>query len=166
MSLHLKALTKWDGRMIYEMLQEIDDNDHGFKNEVKGKTYEEYGEWLSKNEQFSRGSGLETWMVPQTIYWMYYDQTPVGYGRIRHWLNDNLKENSGHIGYAIPLSQRGKGYGNEILRLLIHECYDLKINPIQIGVNPSNKPSNKIVKRNGGVLHKVSKTKNIYHITL
>ena len=40
----------------------------------------------------TQGLELESWMVPQTIYWMYHDQTPVGYGRIWHWLNENLKE--------------------------------------------------------------------------
>lgn len=110
MPLFLKALTKCDGKIVYEMLQEIDENDNGFKNEVKGLSYEDFAGWLSKNEQFSKGLELESWMVPQTIYWMYNDQTPVGYGRIRHWLNDNLKEHSGHIGYAIPITHRGKGW--------------------------------------------------------
>ena len=166
LSLYLKSLTKCDGKIIYDMLQEIDGNDNGFKNEVQGMSYENFTDWLSKNEQYSKGIELKDWMVPQTIYWMYHDQTPVGYGRIRHWLNANLKEQSGHIGYAIPQTQRGKGYGNEVLRLLIQECFNMNINPIQVGVNLSNHLSNKIVKNNGGVLHKVTSTKNIYHITL
>lgn len=166
MVLYLKALSKADGKNIYEMLQEIDGSDNGFNNEVKGIPYKEFNNWLVRNEHFSKGIGLEDWMVPQTIYWMFNGQTPVGYGRIRHRLNENLKQYSGHVGYAIPLSQRGKGYGNELLRLLITECSKMEIKHIQVGVNFSNIPSNKVVRKNGGKLNKVTETKNIYLINL
>ena len=98
MALYLKPLSTSDGKMIYDMLQEIEENDHGFMNEVNGLSYPDFARWLKRNEQFSEGIGLEEWMVPQTTYWMYHDQTPVGYGRIRHWLNEHLEERSGHLG--------------------------------------------------------------------
>ena len=163
-ALYLKSLSTSDGKMIYDMLQEIDENDHGFKNEARGLSYQDFARWLKRNEQFSKEVGLEEWMVPQTIFWMYHDQTPVGYGRIRHWLNEHLEERSGHLGYAVPFTHRGKGYGSELLRLLIQECSNMGINPIQVGVNSSNHPSNKLVQKNGGVLHKVTETKNLYLI--
>ncbi|MGP9039401.1 GNAT family N-acetyltransferase [Cytobacillus kochii] len=161
---YLKKLTIDDNREIYEMLQDISQSDNGFHNEVNGLSYDEYTTWLEKNDQFSEGIGLEEWMVPQTTYWLFYNSIPVGYGRIRHYLNENLKSNSGHIGYAIAQSYRGKGYGHRLLKLLLQECTELGIKTVQVGVNKSNVASNKVVQNNGGVLVKNAKKKNIYHI--
>ncbi|MBO1625651.1 GNAT family N-acetyltransferase [Bacillus arachidis] len=97
---------------------------------------------------------------------MFCNQTPVGYGRIRHRLNESLKNNSGHIGYAIPISQRGQGYGKELLRLLLKECLKMGIKTVQIGVNISNIRSNRVVQYNGGILLRVTENKNIYHINI
>lgn len=36
-------------------------------------------------------------MVPQT-FWLYDGNEPIGYGRIRHYLNDNLKIQVGILG--------------------------------------------------------------------
>lgn len=163
MELYLKKLSINDGKIIYDMLQKIE-NKNGFNNVVNGMPYEEYKIWLKKNVDMSHGIGLKDWMVPQTSYWMFVSGTPVGYGRIRHWLNNNLEANSGHIGYAIPLSHRGKGYGNELLRLLLEECDKLKISTIQVGANKENERSNNAILYNGGILVKETSTKNIYHI--
>ncbi|GCD13143.1 GNAT family N-acetyltransferase [Clostridium tagluense] len=164
MKLNLKKLSTDDGRMIYDMLQEIESNDNGFHNAVKGMSYEECKIWLRKNADMSEGIGLKEWMVPQTSYWMFIGEMPVGYGRIRHFLNDNLEANSGHIGYAIPSSHRGKGYGNELLALLLKECDKLKISTVQIGANKNNERSNKVIVNNAGILVKETCTKNIYLI--
>ena len=91
---------------------------------------------------------------------------PLGYGRIRHCLNDKLRETSGHIGYAIRSTERGKGYGNQILFLLLKECQKLNIEKVQIGANSDNTASNKVILKNGGVLFRISKNKNFYHIDL
>lgn len=164
MQLNLRKLSVYDGRIIYNMLQQIESNDNVFHNTVNAMSYEEYKIWLRKNADMSEGIRLEDWMVPQTSYWMFLGEAPVGYGRIRHCLNDNLAANSGHIGYAVPSSHRGKGYGNELLALLLKECDKLKISIVQIGANKNNERSNKVIVNNGGILIKETYTKNIYHI--
>ncbi|MBQ6830790.1 MAG: GNAT family N-acetyltransferase [Clostridia bacterium] len=160
---YLKKLSKNDDIKIYNMLQEIDANDNGFHNKVFGMDFQQYKKWL-ENEYAVDNGKLEDWMVPQTSFWMYDGNEPIGYGRIRHYLNDNLKNTSGHIGYAIRKSKRGQGYGNKILRLLISECMKLEINQIQIAANKNNILSNKVILKNGGVLFKENKEKNFYHI--
>ncbi|WP_158290459.1 GNAT family N-acetyltransferase [Halobacillus salinus] len=164
MSLYLKSLTSHDGEEVYQMLQEIDANDNGFTNEVKGMTYEHYLKWLQANAAYAQGLDLNEGMVPQTTYWLFHDEEPVGYGRIRHFLNENLRKNSGHLGYAISSSHRGKGYGYTLLGLLIHKCIELGIEPIQVGVNNSNERSNALVKRQGGIVHSRTEKKNIYKV--
>ena len=164
MRLYLQKLSIADGRLIYDMLQEIESNANGFYNTVKGMSYDEYKSWINKNIDMSNGIALEDWMVPQTTYWLFMDEMPVVCGRIRHWLNESLEATGGHIGYAISVSQRGKGYGNELLRLLLEECYEMGIECVQVGANKDNKPSNKVILHNGGVLVKESEYKNFYHI--
>ena len=161
----LKKLSLNDDEKIYNMLQEIACNDNGFHNEVNGMTYKEFRKWLKKEYAVDNGK-LEKWMVPQTSYWLYDGDKPVGYGRIRHYLNDNLEQTGGHIGYAICSTERGKGYGNTILTLLLEECKTLNIETVQIGANIDNTPSNKIILKHNGVLFRCSDGKNFYHIKL
>lgn len=166
MNCYLRPLSENDGREIYDMLQGIEKEDNGFYNDVNGMPYEDYLSWLKANSGYSKSVGLKSWMVPQTTYWLYRGETPVGCGRIRHFLNDNLRAQSGHIGYAISRAYRGKGYGNEILKLLVPECGNLKIAVIQIGANKDNERSNKIILKNGGKLYKETGAKNIYTIAV
>ncbi|MBQ8370527.1 MAG: GNAT family N-acetyltransferase [Clostridia bacterium] len=162
---YLKKLSLTDGIEIYTMLQEIASNDNGFHNKVCGMSFEQFGEWLAEEYSVDNGN-LEDWMVPQTSYWLYDDYKPIGYGRIRNYLNDNLSETSGHVGYAIRRTEREKGYGNEILSLLLEECKKLNIEKVQIGANADNIASNRIILKHGGILVKTSNHKNFYHINL
>lgn len=163
--LYLKALSLSDGQDIYNMLQEIEQNDNGFHNKVYGMTFSQFKIWLANEFAVDNGK-LEAWMVPQSSFWMYDDTVPVGYGRIRHYLNDSLKENSGHIGYAVAYSKRGQGYGNSILALLKEKCVELGIKQVQVGANTSNERSNKVIIKNGGSLLRESNGKSFYLIDL
>lgn len=160
----LVKLCENDGEQIYDMLQNIDTNDHGFHNSVKGMPYEEFLLWLKENAGYSNGVGLENWMVPQTTFWLYDNDRPVGCGRIRHFLNENLKKDGGHIGYAISYPNRGKGYGNKILKLLVEECRAMGIHEVHIGANKNNVRSNTIILHNGGTLCRNTELKNYYII--
>jgi len=163
--IYLKKLSPQDGIEIYHMLQEIAANDNGFHNNVYGMTYEQFKEWLEHEISVDNGN-LEDWMVPQSSYWLYDSDRPVGYGRIRHRLNENLAETSGHIGYAIRQTERQKGYGTKILSLLLDECKKLNIGQVQIGANTNNTASNKIIIKNRGILFRSTDSKNFYHIDL
>ena len=166
MNVYLKELSKTDGNEVYNMLQGIENNDNGFMNKVKGMSYENYKSWLLENENYSKSIGLQDWMVPQTTFWLFCDEIPVGIGRIRHYLNENLKKDGGHIGYAISSKYRGNGYGNKILELLIKECSKMKIIEIHIGANKENERSNKIIVHNGGELCRETELKNYYIIDM
>jgi len=161
--LSLRKLSENDGRQIYDMLQGIKSDDNGFHNDVKDMPYEQFADWLIKREGYSNSVGLPDWMVPETHYWLFDEEKPVGYGRLRHYLNENLKIDGGHIGYAISYPFRGKGYGNEILRLLLNKAKEFGIQEVHIGgVNKDNEWSNKIIRKNGGKLHRETENKNYY----
>jgi len=164
--LYFKRLSLEDNEEIYDMLQEIDANENGFGNSVNGMTYSEFLNWIKQQYDYDRGINMPDWMVPQSSFWLYDGEKVIGSGRLRHCLNDFLEKESGHIGYAIRKTERGKGYGNKILELLIDKCREMKINPVQISANIDNEYSNKVILCNGGVLIRESDGKNFYHVVL
>lgn len=162
--LSLKPLSLSDGEPVYQMLQGIGKNENGFHNDVKGMTYAEYLAWLQREYGYDHGVHMPDWMVPQTSYWLMDGETPVGCGRLRHELNDALRETGGHIGYAIALPYRGRGYGNQVLALLIDEARKLGIRRLQLSAQADNAPSNKVIRANGGVLFRECDGRYIYRI--
>lgn len=151
--LELRKLSVNDGMDVYQMLQDIPLDENGFQNNVNGLSYEEYKSWLVKKAQEAELDGIvDGWKVPSTTYWLYADGVPVGFGKLRHCLTDALQKAGGHIGYGIAPQHRGKGYGKELLRLLIGEAYNRGIDKILVTIRLDNKPSQAVALANGGVI--------------
>ena len=149
--IELKQLTIHDGIDIYNLLQDIPIEENGYHNNVNGLTYEEFKEWLVKRDNYAKQSGLlDGWRVPETTYYLYVDNIPVGIGSIRHFLTDALREVGGHIGYSISPKYRRIGYGKEILKRLIIEARKMGIKDILITTNLDNYASQKVIIANGG----------------
>lgn len=148
------------------MLQRIGPNENGFINNVNGMEYAEFPAWLEKRVNFSKGIGLADWMVPDSTFWLMADGVPVGMGKMRHRLTDALREAGGHIGYAIASDQRGKGYGKELLRLMLAKARCMGITEeILVTVNPGNIPSRRVVEANGGELRRETEEHVYYWFT-
>ena len=159
MSFQLRKLTVEDGMDIYEMLQEIPRNEDGFINSVKGKTFEEYKNWLISSNNTSKGIGLADWKVPTTIYWLYADGEPVGIGKLRHYLTDKLKEEGGQVGYSIRPTERKKGYMTQMLaQALIYCKEELNLEKVMLGCYKENIASRKTIINAGGILEREYKT--------
>ena len=100
----------------------------------------------------SEGINLEPQFVPQTIYWLYIDGKPVGYGKLRHYLNQHLLQHGGHIGYVIRPTERGKGYAKILLEKLIQESKEKGIDQVLLTCYENNMASKKVIESNGGKL--------------
>ena len=151
--LELRKLSVNDGMDVYQMLQDIPLDENGLQNKVNGLTYEEYKDWLVKKQQESELDGIvDGWKVPSTTYWLYADGVPVGFGKLRHCLTDALRKAGGHIGYGIAPQYRSKGYGKELLRLLIGEAYNRGIDKVLVTIHLDNKASQAVALANGGVI--------------
>ena len=151
--LELRRLSVDDGPEIFRMLQEIPKEENGFGNNAHGMTYGEYKEWLSAKHQESLREGItDGWKVPTTTYWLYADGTPVGFGKLRHCLTDALQKAGGHIGYAIAPAYRGKGYGKELLRLLLRKANEMGIEKALVTIHLDNAASQAVAFSNGGVI--------------
>ena len=151
--LELKKASLDDGRDIYGLLQEIPREENGLINHANGLSYDAYKAWLGRQVRLSAQEGIaDGWKVPSTTYWLYADGTPVGFGKLRHFLTDALRREGGHIGYAVAPRYRGKGYGKELLRLLLGEAAGMGIEKALVTIRPDNAPSLAAALANGGVI--------------
>ena len=76
----------------------------------------------------------------------------VGAVNIRHYLNDRLLLNGGHIGDGVRPLERGKGIGTVMVGLALEECRRLGINRVLMVCDRDNVASAKTIIRNGGVM--------------
>lgn len=156
MEVVLQKLSAKSGRDIYEMLQEIPAEENGFMNACHGKSAAAFEKWLVSAEEMAAGIHLAEGLVPQTIYFLYIDGQPVGFGKLRHRLTEALRKDGGHIGYSIRPTARGKGYGKLLLKLLLQEARDMGIGEILVTIENENAPSIGIAIANGGRIRKVT----------
>lgn len=146
----IRELSVEDGKDIYEMLQTIEENENEFTNPVKKMNYEQYKEWLKLMKNWSEGKELEKGYVPQTIYWLFNNDEPIGIGKIRHRLTDATRKFGGNIGYALSNKYRGKGYGTIFLNELLKKADELDIDERILTVEKFNYPSKRVIEKNGG----------------
>lgn len=151
--IELKKLSIDDKEDVYELLQDIPADENGFHNSAYGLSYEEYKNWLIKKNKDSLQVGLvDGWRVPATTFFLYVDGIPVGTANLRHFLTDALRVVGGHIGYCVSPKYRGKGYGKEMLRLMLDEAKKIGLDKVLITANSDNLASIGVAKANGCII--------------
>ena len=149
---YIKELSLDDGQEILNMIREIGPGENGFGNRGWDMKDEEFEGYLRRHIRMAQGIGLEPQYVPQTMYWFYVDDRPVGIIKLRPILNENLRKQGGNIGYCIRPSERGKGYGSIMLRELLKKVEARGMSKVLLTVNEDNVPSRKVIESNGGEL--------------
>ena len=76
----------------------------------------------------------------------------VGAVNIRHFLNESLLLNGGHIGDGVVPSERRKGIATAMIGLALKECKKLGIEKVLMVCDKDNVGSAKSIINNGGVL--------------
>ena len=76
----------------------------------------------------------------------------VGAVNIRHYLNESLLLNGGHIGDGVRPSERRKGIATKMIALALEECKKLGIAKVLMVCDKDNVGSAKSIQKNGGVL--------------
>lgn len=167
MNLTIRKLAIDDTEDIYNMLQKIPADENGFINSANGKTYDEYRLWLEKSYATSLQEGIiDGWKVPETIFWLFEDGKPVGFGKIRHYLTDRLLEAGGNIGYSIIPEARGRGLGKMLVAGLIEEGRKIGVKRLLFTIRNSNIPSIKAALANSGVIEKVTDERHYISVVL
>lgn len=65
--------------------------------------------------------------------------------------NEILRTWGGHIGYSVRPTERQKGYGTEMLRLVLNECKNFGIDKVLVCCYKDNEASRKVILANKGV---------------
>lgn len=76
----------------------------------------------------------------------------VGAVNIRHYLNEALLLNGGHIGDGVRPSERRKGIATKMIALALEECRKLGIEKVLMVCDKENIGSAKSIQLNGGIL--------------
>ena len=76
----------------------------------------------------------------------------VGAVNIRHYLNESLLLNGGHIGDGVRPSERRKGIATKMIALALDECKKLGIKKVLMVCDKENVGSAKSIQNNGGIL--------------
>ena len=133
----------------WKLDQEINHTNHSpwaiFKND-----YHDFDNYLQNLELKEPVDGK----VPDSVFFLLDEDRNILLGavNIRHYLNDYLLKYAGHIGDGIRPSERGKGYGTEMIRLALIECKKLGIDKVLMVCDKSNIASAKTIIKNGGIL--------------
>ncbi len=95
--------------------------------------------------------GTASSRVPQDILWMVAGDGFIGKANIRLELNEQLKNNGGHIGYGIRPSYRGRGFGKQILALALQYLQARGVEEALVTCRVDNTASAAVIEANGGV---------------
>ena len=76
----------------------------------------------------------------------------VGAVNIRHYLNEQLLLDGGHIGDGVRPSERRKGIATKMIGLALEECKKLGISKVLMVCDKDNIASSKSIIHNGGIL--------------
>lgn len=153
--LYLKAVNWEDIEQEYIFTTEQPADENGFTNKYEGVSREEFEKVvLPRLINNSKGIDLPEGHVPGTEYFLWDDDEIVGLFRIRHELNDFLREGAGHIGYGIKKEYRGKGYATKGLALTIEKAKEIiKEDEIYMSVHKDNPASLQVQLKNGAYIH-------------
>ena len=159
LSLDLKS------KELYDMYQDIPLKESGSTNLCNGLPYGVFGSYLEKElaRKFQKVSFYDT---PTTTYILFVNNYPVGYIGLRTELDENWRKWSGNIYYVIRKSERGKGYGNVILKLALDEFRKMKFEEIEANASSGNIASAKVIENNGGIFIKEMNGSRYYKIKL
>lgn len=108
---------------------------------------------VSKWRAASQGIGIPENFVPYSNFWLIDPERRIlGVVNIRHYLNDTLLQQGGHIGYGIRPSERRKGYATIMLHLALAEAKKMGLERVLITCDQENTGSAKTILHNGGKL--------------
>lgn len=93
-------------------------------------------------------------LVPDSTFFCLDEERNIMVGavNIRHYLNDVLLLNGGHIGDGVRPSERRQGVATAMVGLALQECRKLGIEKVLMVCDKENIGSAKSIQNNGGIL--------------
>lgn len=152
--LHLEEIQDVDLEESYRCFMSFDKEENGFINDAYGLSLEEYKYFVRNCYRESKGVGLPSWKVPHTIYMLMNGDCAVGIFKVRHYLNDTLKNGAGHVGFGICKEHRNQGLATKGLALVLAKIKDMILEEeVYMSVYKHNEASIKVQMANGAYIH-------------
>ena len=117
---------------------------------IRRMDYRNFENYCNNLEIKNDSSGL----VPDSTFFCLDEDRKIMVGavNIRHYLNESLLLNGGHIGDGVRPSERRKGIATKMITLALDECRKLGIEKVLMVCDKDNIGSAKSIMNNGGVL--------------
>lgn len=120
---------------------------------------EDFAAWIERlRREADPTFRLPDGKVHATYWWIVEGETYLGAITLRHYLNDFLLEEGGHIGYGIRPSARGRGLATWALGRVLGEARALGLDRVLLTCDDDNLPSARTIERHGGCLEDVRPT--------
>ena len=112
-----------------------------------------FSEMMNKWKEDETDIIVSKGFVPATLYFLTDNNGRILGGiHFRHYLNERLYQNGGHIGYGVRKSERRKGYAHEMLKLLLEKIKKLDIDKVMITCDDDNIGSVKTIESCNGIM--------------
>lgn len=146
----VKASEKYR-RQIFEMMDEwIAADEKIVPYAIRIMDYHDFDRYCDAIELKEPCGGL----VPSSTFFCMDEERNIMVGavNIRHYLNEALLLNGGHIGDGVRPSERRKGIATAMIALALEECRHLGLEKVLMVCDRENVGSAKSIIKNGGVL--------------
>ena len=137
---------------FFAVVEEFKTEGRDIINGIGSIEVENFTDSVQKAKNHVKGIGLPEGWVPASTYWLICQNRIVGTCNLRHELNDFLREFGGHVGFSVRPSERGKGYGTQMLELLLEKAQELGIERVLVTCDDNNIASAQVIEKNGGKL--------------
>lgn len=135
-----------------EMMREFEAAGAPLADGIGSIEIDDFDASVERAKDHACGVGLPDGWVPAATYWLVRKDRLIGTTNLRYELNEYLMNIGGHIGYSIRPSERGKGYGTQILALTLEKAKAFGLPKVLITCDKSNIASRHIIENNGGAL--------------
>ena len=151
MTILIRPIQEKENDAVYQMFQDIPAEENDATNHAHGMSYEEFNEFCKKNVANSDGNRLPEGKVPQTMYIVFDNDVPVGFGKFRPILNEVcIKNRAGHFAYMISPKHRRKGYATEFMKFIKNEALKAGLTEIEGTAIEGNIASCMLMEKLGG----------------
>ena len=167
MTISIRPIQEKENNAVYQMFQDIPAEENRAQNHANGMTQTEFDDFCKLSVSYAQKDNLPEGRVPQTLYIIFDDDIPVGFGKFRPFLNEDcMKRKIGHFAYMISPKHRGKGYAQALLSFFKQEASKLGLTEIEGGTAKDNLISRHVMGKLGGHLKETLDDKVIYVIPL